>query len=54
MILLQDNLFQPIIAALFGFIPNCAATVVLTQLYTAGELSLDPYLQDLSQMQGLV
>lgn len=34
-----SSLLQPIVAALFGFIPNCAASVVITQLYIAGGLS---------------
>lgn len=38
-ILLQGSWLQPLIAALFGFIPNCAATVVLCQLFASGTLT---------------
>ncbi len=31
--LMMPGFFQPIIAALIGFIPNCAASVLITQLY---------------------
>lgn len=37
-LLLHDSVFQPFLTALFGFIPNCAASVLLTQLYLEGAL----------------
>ena len=38
-VLLTDSVFQPFIAALIGLIPNCAASVMLVQLFLAGSLS---------------
>ncbi len=37
---LGDTLFAPFITALVGFIPNCVASVVLTELYLADALTL--------------
>lgn len=37
--LLGDTMFQPMIAAVVGLIPNCAASVILTQLYLGGAIS---------------
>lgn len=37
-LLLHDSVFQPFAAALLGFLPNCAASVLLTQLYLEGTL----------------
>ncbi len=31
--MMSDNFFQPFISALVGFIPNCAPSVIITQLY---------------------
>lgn len=38
-ILGKDTPFQPFLAALLGMIPNCAASVLITELYLAGSLN---------------
>jgi hypothetical protein len=35
---LEQSVWQPFLTALIGFIPNCAASVVLTKLFLAGTL----------------
>lgn len=37
--LLGDTVFQPLVAAVIGFVPNCAASVILIQLYLNGAIS---------------
>lgn len=37
---LKDHLFSPFISSLVGLIPNCAASVILTELYLSRVISL--------------
>lgn len=40
LILTGSGFWQPVLAGLIGLIPNCVASILLTQLYLAGQLSL--------------
>ena len=52
-ILMSNTLLQPVIAGLIGFIPNCAPSVILTQLYVAGSLSFGSLLSGLITAGGM-
>lgn len=38
-VLLKDSFFAPFISALVGFIPNCASSVIITEMFLSGTIS---------------
>lgn len=49
----RSQLLQPLFAAIIGVIPNCAASVTITQLYASGALTLGAAVSGLSVNAGL-
>lgn len=52
-LLLNNTLLQPVLAALIGLIPNCAASVALTELYVGGVITFGSVVAGLGAAGGL-
>lgn len=52
-LLLKDSLFQPVLTAMIGLIPNCASSILLTRLYAQSILSFASFLSGLCASTGV-
>ena len=48
-----NTLYQPLVSALIGLIPNCASSVAITQLYVSGALSFGACMAGLTANAGV-
>lgn len=46
-ILMQNSIFEPFLSSLIGLIPNCASSIILTELYISNTLSYGAMLSGL-------
>ncbi len=51
--LLGDSVLQPVIAAVIGLIPNCVASVILSELFLSGALSFPSLVAGLLSSAGI-
>lgn len=52
-LLMQGSIFQPFVTAIFGMVPSCASSVVLTQLYLENNLTFGSMVAGLSGGTGV-
>ena len=51
--MLHNTIFQPVLVGIFGLIPNCAVSVLITMMYIKGAISFGSAISGLSSGAGL-